>query len=271
MSGVAALHAPRAAPVVVEQHAVNLGNRIEIDQGARVLKQYGDAGAEGDFVTVLESPKYGDDGLISQFNVQTWVGPPNLPDPDEVSGRALALLGKLSWGIGGARFTADFDWKTGNQLSFAASFFRIDIAYSEVGESCPDRVSVGAMQSSGGRASRSQVTRTYPKLLIDDENPVIFPIPPYAHALYLFANDEDFYGDDTGTPNVKIRYVGGASAGFSAVSTDLESFNVGAGLFKTALTCEDGVRFPEAARFVEVSTAVESTTYRFTPCFTLNF
>lgn len=256
--------------MAVEQHAVNLGNRIEIDQSSAVINQYGGAGAEGDFVTVLESPKYGDDGLISQFNVQTWVGPPNLPT-DGPTGRALALLGKLSWGIGGARFTADFDWKTGNQLSFSASFFRIDIAYSEVGESCPEKVSVGAMQSSGGRASRSQVTRTYPKLLIDADNPVIFPVPPYAHALYLFANEQGFYEEPAGVPNVKIRYVGGASAGFSAVSTDLESFNVGAGLFKTALTCEDGVRFPEAARFIEVSTEVEDATYRFTPCFTLNF
>jgi hypothetical protein len=261
---------------VVEQHKVNLGNKIEIDQSARITDQYGvtagGAGAVGDWVSVLESPKYGDDGLIQQFNVQTWVGPPNLPDPDEVSGRALALLGKLSWGIGGAQFSADFDWKTGNQLSFAASFFRIDVAFSEIGENAPSKVSVGAMQSSGGRASRSQVTRSFPKLLIDDENPVIFPIPPFAHALYLFANEEDFYGDDgEGVPNVSIRYVGGASAGFSALSTDLESFNVGAGLFKTALTCEDGVRFPEAARYVEVSTAKADTTYRFTPCFTLNF
>lgn len=262
---VAAIRARRAGRVVAE--TINLGNKITVYQTNKVTNQYGPQGALGDFVTVLESPNYGQDGQISQFNVQTWLGAANLPSA-EIEERRLALLGKLTWGIGGATFQADFDWKIGNQLSFAASFFRVDIAFSEVGEGSPDSVTVGAMHSSGGRASRSQVTRTYPKVPVGTS---LFPIPPFAHALYLFADDPDFYGDDEGVPNATIRYVGGASSGYSAISTDLESFVTGGAPFLAALSNEDGVRFPEAARVVEIVAAGGLGPWGVTPTFTLNF
>jgi hypothetical protein len=249
----------------------NLGNSIRLNQTSRVDYQYGPLGAEGSFVTVLESNRDEQCQAVQQYCVQTSIGNVNLPDGSD---RHLAIVGKLKWGIGGVTFQADFDWKVGGQLSFAASFFRVDAAFSQTGDAAPDVVDIGAMYASGGRAARSQVTRTYPRLLLTAEAPtVVFPIPPFAHALYLFANEETFYGDDGDTPpipNVSVRYVGGADNGFSAASTDLESFNVGAGLFKDALTNEDGVRFPESARFVEV-TANDGEQYRFTPCFTLNF
>jgi len=247
------------------QQIVNLGNKIELNQGSFVTNQYGPHGAIGEFVTVLESPRYEQNSEVFQFSVSTWIGPTNLP-PD-ITARKLAILGKVTYGIGGASFSADFDWKIGNQLSFAASWFRIDAAFSEIGDTCPDKVSIGAMHSSGGRAARSQVTRSYPFLTTSPDEPRLFPIPPMAHALYLFSSDQEFYDEG----NVLIRYVGGASDGYSTASTDLESFETDGVLFKQALANEDGVRFPETARVVEVSTNVEDTAYDFTPVFTLNF
>lgn len=250
---------------MAEQHITNLGNRIELNQASKVTDQYGPQGALGDFVTVLESPRYDQDGLMQQFCVQTWIGPSNLPVGQMV--RKLAILGKLSWGIGGANFTADFDWKVGNQLSFAASWFRIDAAFSEIGTNCPDKVSIGAMQSSGGRASRCQVTRSYPFVTVADGEPRLFPIPPFAHALYLFSSDVGFYDEGA----AQIRYVGGASADYSTVSTDLVSFVADGAFFKDALVNEDGVRFPETARVVEVTVPEDSEdVFDFTPVFTLN-
>jgi hypothetical protein len=164
---------------------------------------------------------------------------------------------------------ADFDWKIGNQISIAASFVRIVAAYSEidsVNEESPPLVSVGAMLSTGGRAARSQVTRTFPRLAIDVNNPVVFPVPPFAHALNLFSAQPAFYT----AANSTITYLGGASAGFSAVSTDLVNFVSDGVPFLQALASEDGVRFPEATKFVQLTTTSESSLF-VTPCFTLNF
>jgi hypothetical protein len=126
------------------------------------------------------------------------------------------------------------------------------------------------MLSSGSRAARSQVTRSYPQIIgtsgAVDTVTRSFPVPPFAHALYLFANEQDFYG----AGNVSVKFLGGASAGFSAPSTDLVSFNSDGQPYFNALGNEDGVRFPECTRVVEVTVLKAATTYHFTPCFTLS-
>jgi hypothetical protein len=250
----------------VSQYQNKLGQSRTLNQANAVTNQYGLNGAEANWVTVFESPRGANEATLEQYNVQTFLGSYALP-AGELTQRKLAILGRIQWGVGGVMFQADFDWKLGNQLSVLASFVSIMAAFSETTVS-PAEVVLSAGFGSGGRASRAQVTRTFPQLHIAGGDPalvVIFPIPPFAHALNLFATDQDFYDTD----EVTVRFVGGVSSDFSSVTTDLASFISDAAPFRQALATEDGVRFPESAKFVEVSTSDEAG-YNFTPTFTLN-
>lgn len=253
--------------VDVGQFKANLGNNAEISQVFRVSDQYGLKGntglATGNFVEVFDTQNACEDGQLRIFNLVTYIKSFSMP---QVADSRLALLGKLAFGIGGGLSEVDFDWKQGNQISVAASFVRLSCAFSEIGvETAPSIVSVGAMVSSGSRASRAQNTRTFPRLTFTNATTVIFPVPPFAHALNLFAVEPAFY--NTGV--VQIRYIGAATAGMSSTSAGLLSWVTDGVPFRTALASEDGVRIPESARFVEM-TGVTVGTYNVTPCFTLS-
>lgn len=262
----------------------NLGKSLRLSQAFHVTSQYGDSvgngnggngaylGALADWQLVLETPRQNDDPQLGIYNIITylgnWVMPPETPGPD----RELSILGRLEYGIGGTQFTVDFDWRSGNQVSVAASFVRVLAAYSASGPLlAPSEVSVGAMIASGSRASRSQATRTFPQVRVNDatdpSGTIVFPVPPMAHALNIFSIEPEFYEPDA----VQIRFLGGANNGFSAASTsDLISFVTDGQPFLEALGREDGVRFPESVKFVEVSTTTPAQDYNITPCFTLN-
>lgn len=252
----------------MNQYQANLGNTALLNQSTRVVAQYSSSGAQsnlarGNFAPVFDTPIDENDTRLQIYNLVTWLGP--YEQPGETDGR-LAILGKITFGIGGVTVEADFDWKAGTQLSMAASFVRVAAAFSEVGPESPDTVRIGAMISSGSRAARSQVTRTFPRLLVDADHTVLFPVPPYAHALNLFSDNPDFYTAD----EFLIRYLGAANNGLSTTSTSLLSFQTDGLPFLAGLSSDDGVRFPEAARWVEISTAGAELA-NVTPCFTLSF
>lgn len=247
-----------------QQFMNNLGKSVVLSKATRVSNQYGPLGAIGDFAEIFDSPHDPNDSQLRIYNINTWLGNYTLPSPG-LGPRKLAVLGKLEWGIGNASFEANFDWKMGTQISLAASFVRISAAYSEFGETTPDNVKIGAMLSSGSRAARSQVTRSYPQIILEDSDIALFPIPPFAHALNIFSAEPDFYNVGECT----VRYVGGVSAGFSSATSDLVSFESDGVPFLAGLANEDGVRFPETARFVQVQAGTGS--YPITPCFTLSF
>lgn len=253
----------------MSQYQNNLGRFAELSPNNKVTNHYGKIGAEATWLEVLDSSKGNcadpDNSQLRIYNIMTWLGGYTLP----IEGAArLAILGHIQYGIGGAIFDADFDWKIGTQMSIAASFVRVSAAYSEIFNTAPV-VSVGAMLSSGSRASRAQVTRSYPQLVINndvEEGTKIFPIPPLAHALNLFSREPDFY--EVGA--AQIRFISGANNGFNLPSNDLCSFAYDAAPFLVALANEDGVRFPESAKFVEISTTETGVDYHVTPCFTLS-
>lgn len=252
----------------------NMGQSVVLNRQSDFLtNQYGEPnhgyiGAEGNFREVFDSRQaISADEQFRIFNIQTLLG--NYTLPNAVVGRKLAILGRLNWGVGGASMQVDFDWKMGGQLSVAASFVRVSAAFSET-DNAPEEVRVIANFSSGSRAARSQVTRTFPKVVVAGDggaplSVVMFPIPPFAHALNIFATNPDFYDADA----AQIRFVGGVSTDYSSVTTDLESAVLDGVSFLNALGNEDGVRFPEAAKFVEVSTIIADS-FPITPCFTLN-
>ncbi len=248
-------------------YKANLGNNAEISQASKVIDQYGIKGttglATGTFAEIFDTRDACEDGQLRIFNIVTYVKSYTMP---EANGGRLALLGKLTFGIGGGLSEVDFDWKEGNQISVAASFVRLTCAFSEIGVAdAPSVVSVGAMLSSGSRAARAQNTRTFPQLSFTASSTVLFPVPPFAHALNLFSADAAFYTAGA----AQIRYVGSANSGFSSSSGGLVSWISDAVPFRNALANEDGVRIPEAARFVEL-TGVTVGTYRVTPVFTLS-
>lgn len=257
---------PKTAVIMVDLNfKANLGNNVDISQISRVTDQYGSkgSGAVGNFAEVFDTQGVCEDGQLRIFNIVTYIKSYNMPSNADTR---LALLGKLQFGIGGGLAEVDFDWKEGNQISVAASFVRLMCAFSEVGVAdAPSLVSVGAMLSSGSRAARAQNTRTYPRLSFTNLTTVLFPVPPFAHALNLFANESAFYT----AAGVQIRYVGAVTSGFSSASAGLASWTTDGVPFRNALANEDGVRIPESARFVELSTATVGT-FTVTPVFTLS-
>jgi hypothetical protein len=255
----------------MSQYQNNLGKIVVLNRANAVTNQYGMLGAEGRFQTVFDSSRGPsadiDDSQLRIYNIATWLGGYNLPAPVEDQPRKLCILGKLQYGIGGATFEVDFDWKLGTQLSVCASYVRIMAAFSEV-VNAPDSVSIGAMMSSGGRASRAQTTRTYPMLSVNNAegSAVIFPIPPMAFALNLFSAEETFYDAD----EVTVRYLSAiTNSDFSSTSQELVSFKSDASPFLAALS-GDGLRFPESAKFVQVTTSASENGLLFTPSFTLS-
>lgn len=262
----------------------NLGNNVKLSQAHRVTSQYGDGpgnggggnggylGAEADWQGILDSPRQDDCADLQVFTISTWLGNYELPEEGESPSRNLSVLGRLEYGMGGVQFNVDFDWKNGSQLTVVASFVRVKAAYSTLGALlAPSEVTVGAMFASGARPARAQATRTYPQVILtageEDPGAVLFPVPPQAHAVNLFSSDPEFYEAD----QVQVRFLGGANNGFSAVSTaDLVSFVTDGAIFLDALANEDGVRFPEAVKYIEVSTTTEGQDFHITPCFTLN-
>lgn len=262
-----------------EVYANNLGNSTILTQASHVTDQYGNAigrgytGCQADWAEVFDTRNADDGEALKIFNIQTLLG--NYFLPAEGTGRKVAILGNLTWGVGASSFSVDFDWKTGNQITLAAKFVRLQAAFSEIVQA-PDKIRIAGLCTPGNSGARSQVTRTFPQLTIsggnvdpDDNQIVIFPIPPMAHALNLFATDSSFYGTDV----IQVRFVGGVSSDFSTTTTDLASFVTDGVPFAQALTQEDGVRYPEAAKFVEVSVAgspEDVTVFHFTPTFTLN-
>lgn len=254
----------------------NMGNSAVLSIANAVINQYGQPdkgyiGAEANWKEVFDSRQgiKAENEQYQIFNIQTALGNYALPSVEEGDERKLAILGRITWGIGGARMQADFDWKLGTQLSVPATFVRIEAAYSET-EFAPTEVRVFAMFASGSRAARAQVTRTFPQLVVTGDGEgstaiVIFPIPPMAQALNIFAGNPEFY--DAGV--AQVRFVGGVGSDYSSASTDLASFVTDGQPFLQAVANEDGVRFPEAAKFVEISTT-EDESYLITPSFTLN-
>lgn len=251
--------------IMVDTHKANLGNAVEVSQTAYVVNQYGMNGAEGNFAEVFDTTdECSKDGQLRIFNIVTYI---QGFTPRADNGSRLALLGKLSFGIGGGTTEVDFDWKVGNQISVAASFARLSVAFSEIGvATAPNKVRVGAMLSSGSRAARAQNTRTFPQLGFTSASVVLFPVPPFAHALNLFSTVPAFYNAGA----VQIRYVGAATAGASASSGALASWISDGVPFRNALANEDGVRIPEAARWVEITGITALTEFTVTPCFTLS-
>ncbi len=265
-----------------EYYQNNLGKTQRLSQAFRVTSQYGPSlgngndgngaylGVLADWQLILETPRQDDDPQLRIYNIVTHLGNWIHPAATESPSRNLSVVGRLEYGIGGTQFSVDFDWRTGNQLSVAASFVRVLAAYSTSGALlAPNEVTVGASLASGSRAGRSQATRTFPRVIVSnaEEGTVVFPVPPQAHALNIFSEDPEFYevGD------VQIRFLGGANNGFSAASTaDLVSFVSDGVPFLHALSTEDGVRFPESVKFIEISTSTEDQDYHITPCFTLN-
>lgn len=270
---------------MANQFQANLGQTIVLNQAMAVTSQYGESpgnggsgnggyqGAQARWQGVLDSPKQEDCASLQVFTINTWLGNYELPDTGEspTAVRNLSVLGRLEYGIGGADFSVDFDWKNGNQLTVVASFVRVKAAFSTTGTLiAPSKVTIGAMFASGGRPARAQATRTYPQVIASDSEEtgtVIFPVPPMAHGLYLFSEEPEFY--EVG--NAQIRFLGGANNGFSAPSTgDLVSFVTDGVPFLQALGNEDGVRFPESVKYIEVTGADEAQDFHITPCFTLN-
>src|SRR6478752_3315617 len=163
----------------MNQFKNNLGQTTVLTAASFVQNQYGPTGAVGSFASEFDSQEEPSDPQLRIYNLVTYLGDYRLPLPGEATGGHVAILGKLIFGIGGASCEVDFDWKTGAQISVAASFIRVLAAYSEVGPATPPAVKIAAMYSSGSRAARSQVTRSYPQILVNDENPILFPVPPY--------------------------------------------------------------------------------------------
>lgn len=270
---------------MAQQFQNNLGNNVKLSQANRVTSQYGDSpgngaggnggyqGVQAEWQGILDSPKQDDCADLQVFTINTWLGNYELPDTGEspTAVRNLSVLGRLQYGIGGAEFSVDFDWRNGNQLTVVAAFVRVMAAYSTLGTAiAPAEVTVGAMFASGGRPARAQSTRTYPQLIASDSEEsgvVVFPVPPQAHALNIFALEPEFY--EAG--NAQIRFLGGANNGFSAASSgDLVSFVTDGAVFLAALASEDGVRFPESVKYIEVSGLAADQDFHITPCFTLN-
>lgn len=164
-------------------------------------------------------------------------------------GRFTSIIGRLVWGVGGTQSFVEFDWHTGNQLSVNATFFDVQAAINTDDEATPEEIQVGAFYTMGERPARSQVTRTFPKVeLAPDGGQVAIPVPPFAHAVYIFAGNSNFYSPG----NVEVRFAGGPSIGANYLTGDDVQLSIDGSQFLDSMQNEDGTRFPEQTRFIQI-------------------
>jgi len=191
--------------------------------------------------------------------------------PAEIDGRNIQILGRLRFGVGGGLFEVNFDWKNGTQFTVATDTVTLDAAFLTIpGTTGPIVASIQGAMIFGTGPARQQLTRSFPRtelLRFDPETPadISFRVPPFAHALYIFSVESEFYIPG----NVEVAFCSGPNCDFSAATGDETLLIIDGSEFLGAMNSEDGLRFPEGTRFVVIRN-LGSTDFNITPTFTLS-
>lgn len=215
----------------------NMGNRVVISPG----QARGEASAVGVFK--VSGTDLNADVLTVSLGVTY---PVSLIDGDFTF---MKLNGKVSWGQGGSRFTAYFDWNRGTQISLIGSAAEVAFFF-ETGEEgvpigAPDfdiEVSAGLVE--GSRAGRANPRRTTNIVNIEPEGAAVFPIPPFAYGAIPQVADASWYDSAAS----RFQFLGGIDPA-SLISERFAD--------RLPLNLE-GQAFPEQARFVRLTNALET-------------
>lgn len=207
-----------------------------------------------------------EDGVSRMITINC--GVENIILPAVQPNRRVSLVGRVQWGTGGTNYQALFDYKNGTQFSIGANSVQIDVAFAEIATETADSVRVKASLDQGPRASRSQLMRSFPRQTIAEQSLVTYPVPDFAHSFYIFSDDPTIFSPG----NVQVRFISGPSTAVVYAGTDqVQGILTGGQL--DAANFEDGIRFPEATRFISIlnNTLIGGgITYNITPTFTLS-
>lgn len=236
---------------------VNMGN-------SQVLQRPLSA-SQINFQTVLENRA--DNADSRNLTITTLVNQIQLPDIVNTL-RFTSIIGKITWGVGGTQTFAEFDWHNGNQFSINSTFFTLEAAINTADNNTPAEINVGAFYTMGARPARAQLTRTFPQLSLSAAgvSQASIPVPPFAHAVYIFDSNRNFYSPG----NATIRYAGGPTIGATYLTGDVVQFEADGSDFLEPIFNEDGARFPEQTRFIQIINNSMVEAIQPTVMFTLN-
>ncbi len=190
--------------------------------------------------------------------------------PTGTTDRRASILGQAVWGTGGTNFIAEFDFHNGAMFTLNAENVAINATFSEITADTAVSVKLSASVAAGDRPARAQLTRTFPRELLTDVstdplNNVSFPVPNFAHALYIFSDTPDFYQPGA----AEIRFTGGPLVGATYFGGDQAALVTDGSSFLAPMENEDGFRFPETARFIQIINN-SSIDFNLTTMFTLS-
>jgi hypothetical protein len=217
----------------------NLGNSVVLERDRDRLS----------WKSLIRSRICEDDGLCGVQTVQLFVVPDEEKfDPNAYQGNYRNnLIARVNLGRGGGPAYVDMDLRLGVQASFISESLQVDVRFLEIDEDTPTRVRVtGSVTQASPRASRSFVTRSYPRATLDPGETENFPVPPFAYALSLYSSDQSFYAPGNATitfsgANISTAYAGGQ-----------DLYQISGNVINDAVLTE-GIKFPNATRVVSVT------------------
>lgn len=154
-------------------HAVNMGSCTEFLRSDGQTRK-----------TVLQSEGCGAAGqgeITVTLGVQSETFTAGTPD------LRSNMIAYVSFGIGGANYTIEADFKQGQQITVPSD--AVTVAASQVeasNTSLPERVVVCASLGIRTRPSTHPVTRSYPLTDVPAGGSANFPIPPFAYAYFAY-------------------------------------------------------------------------------------
>jgi hypothetical protein len=149
---------------------------------------------ETGFRSIIEMRSRGSDAELMSVSLDLELGgglDNNQTIPNPFGGNQSFVRALLSWGIGGASFSAMCDWLQGTQLAIAANYIRINAQYVNLSDgitlSPPFLISAGLSYGNVGRASQPARFTEMINLQAGATSPVM-KIPKYATSFCVTAN-----------------------------------------------------------------------------------
>lgn len=155
------------------------------------------------------------------------------------------ILARVGIGRGSGPDVVTFDVRLGVQLSFISDDMKVDVAFAEVDQDTPERVRItGCVTQGPARATRSYVTRTYPRETVNPQTSVDFPVPRFAYSVQFYSSTQLFY------TNAEVTFSGANQSTAYAGGQDILTVS-GNVILDSLLT--EGLKLPNATRVVTVA------------------
>lgn len=165
-----------------------------------------------------------------------------------ISDQRAPIVGVLTWGQGGAHFTAEIDLRNGTCFSVVASDVSLGARFEASDTDTDTRATYALVAAAvvwGDRPARARPARTLPRVTIADTARHTWAVPPFAYSVSLFVRDSAFYAAAS-TSQIALH------SSPDPLTSDIEAI-VTAGQLGTSQLTQEGLILPGNTRYVTLT------------------